>query len=79
MDNKKLSWPNYKYMDNPQRWDANGRIVLTTYDNTADIMVFENPNFLHRVTITVKDGKLRTRVTQQVENAEIEKETETPS
>ena len=71
---EKLSWPNYEYMDNPKHWDANGRIVLTTYDNTADIMIYEGINFLHRVTITVKDGKLRTRVTQQVENAEIEKD-----
>ena len=63
----KFRWPTYKYIDNPKIWDSNGRIVLSTYNNTCDIRVYpKDSNFMHDMTITIKDGRLHTRVTEQV-------------
>ena len=30
----KFKWPVHNSIDNPEIWDSNGRIVLSTYNNT---------------------------------------------
>ena len=76
----KFKWPVHNSIDNPEIWDSNGRIVLGTYNNTCDIRVYQkDSNFMHYVTITIKDGRLHTRVSEQVHHEKIDQETETSS
>jgi len=60
--------PVYRYADSPKQWEATGRVIVNCYGDggAIDIRIMEtDSDKQHQVNITIEDGKLKARVSEQ--------------
>ena len=61
--------PVYKHCDNPDKWEVkSNRLIMSCYGNgnAIDIRLMDtDKDFQHQINITIVDGKLNARVSEQ--------------
>jgi len=77
--NNNIPWENQKnttensnpvnrYTNSPSQWEATGRLIFNCYGDgqSIDIRIMEiDSDKQHQVNITIDDGKLKARVSEQ--------------
>ena len=61
--------PVYRHTDEPSQWEATGRVIFNCYGNgqAIDIRIMEtDSDKQHQYNITIQDGKLKARVSEQI-------------
>ncbi len=70
-DTTEKSSPVYRYATSPSQWEATGsRVIFAFYGEgqAIDIRIMEtDSDKQHQVNITIDDGKLKARVSEQIQ------------